>query len=1389
VRISFDFSKYVVAIIFAFALSACEMNTSIRDTYADKTAPETPASLSWLQAALTNSNSLTANWVVSVSKDLTFQKVQLYLGSDCSIAVGAPVTYSNAITASHVFSGLADGRYTYKVFSIDHKNNSSESKCSSFVDVDHTAPVVTIDSTVSKWINQGSQLAYSVSGTCFDSGSGVNTSVTVKLSQGASNFLTLTTPCTGGTFSTPMDLTRPTSGSFSDGTNLSLTATVGDRAGNTGTSAARAVSLDTFGPVIQITNAPTWINNANKSTYTVSGNCLESGSGFAGNVTVKIVGLGVTVTGSGACNSATYSATIDASSISDGGGISVLAYASDVAGNGGMSGTITRVKDTLAPVLTIVSPVNQAFLKGNTSVPVNFTLTEINANNTQTMSFAYNNGTSTTNSTVAVTNGPLDNASFSKTITTPNSSNTSISVTIGYTDLAGNPATAVTANYNTDLGAPTVTLLSLNGGVVNTDNNNVSVSLSATNQYSPVTQFCLKYNNATAPSASDSCWVNVNSPSPGITPSTSISFNNYFYQVGFVKDTYIVYAWAKNEAGLISTLSSSGVGTTNTDKFTVDYDPGSPPIISKLEVTNTDAPPSPVTKNELQATSGSYIYVKWNAFDIDGFAANPISVYYTTDGSTYTPFSGASALPNAQGANCSIDGTFSGCARLAAPTSSYFRVRVVATDTRGTTVFYNSEPLNNSNLRILAGNTESGLNGSAKTAVFKAIGQAAANSYVYQNRLAVSSDGKYFYLDPTYGLGWINPANGILSVFIPTTNTSSTDNVDGSSVVSNATLKYPLGIAMDYQDNLLIYDFDRIRKVNISTMKITTMIGGGSTELSSMTTTVNALNAVKLTSSFVFQNITMTMIPMPNGDLLFSSPNANQSNFIDWKYIASTKQVEPMLYTDPDNAGMGDVSTYSWNTGGGSTIRKVGFAVEFNPSTSVVTALIKGFHKTFTGDSYPLYARIDYANGSSASGYPSMGLNNLGALNARGITTGLDGKIYIASRVRTTLHQYDVTSNNPQTILGTASVPSAPCAEYTLATSCAVDIESYFVSSTGRVYFMDQGTLRTINDAKQVITLFGQFPSYNGSGVVPVANARFGMIMDLKLDRSVASNNNRVVILDSYSGNYREIVRNGNASQLTKAEYQWHGPNKFELDPTAGDIFSPNSGGYIRRYSKSSNAWTNVVGGGTYPYATTGDGKNGSDILFSWYNVSLVGYVNNQLFYNKYQWSGTDSINCMVKKYDTSNNYLQSHFLGNSTCDNAWQVGASTSSTGTSISTNVSRVEYYQAGSKYLILRNGNSIYTIDGSNNLQLFATLNHSTNAFTHVVDSSNVLQIYYCSGGYQIFKYTPSTNTTTELPLGPPGMVCLQHSSLNYISSSNSIVFGFAENGLYGVAEYSL
>jgi len=1411
VRIHLSFAKSFLVLISSFVLSACGLKPYISNSLLDKIGPTAVKKLQWVDSNLNAftanyvaESSLIASWTPSDSPELARQEVQLYIGSQCNVKSGSPKVISSITQKSQTFTGLVDGTYSFKVLSFDPKGNLTASVCSNAMSIDLTAPVLTVSTGGVAWINNTNKTAFAVSGTCTDSGSGINADVTVNLSRGANNFLNVTTPCTGGTFSTNLNLTNPTSGTFSDGTNLSITATVADQVNN-GTSATQAVSLDTVAPVIQITNAPTWINIANQSTYTVTGKCTESGSGISGDVSVAFVVNGdLLVSGSGACNAATsmFSATIDVSSLVDGiAHVTVQASASDVAGNTGSSAVLNLSKDTIAPVLTIVSPADQSFVKGNTIVPVSFTLTEINANNAQSISFAYNNGTSPTNSTVAVTNGPLTNASFSKSITTPNSSNTSISVTINYSDLAGNPASALTVNYKTDLGSPTVTSLSLNGvnsGVVNTDNNNVKVSLSATNQYSPVTQFCLKYNNTTTPIASDSCWVNVNAPLPNITPSTAITFSNYNYTVGFVKAIYTVYAWVKNEAGIISTLSSSGTGTTNIDKFAVSYDPGTPPEISKLEVTNTNTPASPITMNQLQAPKGTDIFVKWNASDLEGLATNPISIYYTLDNSTYIPFPGS--FPNAPGAGCAIDGTFTGCARLTSPSDSFFRVRVVAKDTRDTTVNYNSEPLNSLKLRILAGNTETGVGGSAKTAIFKGLGQSSSHTYAFQNRLAVSSDGKYFYIDPVNGLVWINPANGILNVLVSTNGTSSTDNADGSSDVSSATLKSPLGIAMDYENHLLIYDFDRIRRVDLSTMKISTIIGGGTTDLSSSSAVVDNPLSVKLKMVDTLRSITMTMIPMPNGDLLFTSQDSNLSSLKDWKYVKTSKKLEPMLYTSANSEGMGNYPTYSWNTVGDNTVYKTGFAVEYDLSNSAVTAFIKGFYRRQTGDAFTHYTRINFNNGNALSGYPSTGPYDLGVLQAEGVTTGMDGKIYAVGRFRTLLRRYDVLNNNlQQKILGTGLAPSGACPENTPATSCAVDIESYFVSSLGRVYFMDQGFIRTINDAGEVITLFGQYPSYNGSGVVSVANARFGRIMDLKLDRSTgpnASNNNRVVILDSYSGTYREIVRNGNATPLTSADYQWHGPNKFELHPTTGDIFSPYGGAYIRRYSKSSNAWTNVVGGGESPYETTGDGQTGTNIKFIYYNVSLVGYIDNQLYYNKYYWSGTEAFNCMVKKYDTLSNYTQSHYLGNSTCYDEWAVGASTSSTGTSIANNVSRIEKFQG--QNLILRGGetevvengekvkkgSTMFTIDASGKLQKFALLNYPTYSFTTAGDS-----IYYCAGGYQIFKYTPSTNTTTELPLGPQGMVCSSQATLNYVSATNSIIFSFVENDMYGVAEYFL
>src|SRR5690606_2482164 len=103
---------------------------------------------------------------------------------------------------------------------------------------------------------------------------------------------------------------------------------------------------------------------------------------------------------------------------------------------------------------------------------------------------------------------------------------------------------------------------------------------------------------------------------------------------------------------------------------------------------------------------------------------------------------------------------FTGCAVLKAPTSNYFRVRVIAKDSVETTVFVNPAPFNDSKLTILAGNTEHGLNGSATTAIFYAYGSTKTNSYTYKYTIVMSDDGKFFYLDRLRGLLWVDPQTG-----------------------------------------------------------------------------------------------------------------------------------------------------------------------------------------------------------------------------------------------------------------------------------------------------------------------------------------------------------------------------------------------------------------------------------------------------------------------------------------------------------------------------------------------------------------------------------------------------------------------------------------------------
>src|SRR5690606_35150004 len=95
------------------------------------------------------------------------------------------------------------------------------------------------------------------------------------------------------------------------------------------------------------------------------------------------------------------------------------------------------------------------------------------------------------------------------------------------------------------------------------------------------------------------------------------------------------------------------------------------------------------------------------------------------------------------------------------------------------------------------------------------------------------------------------------------------------------------------------------------------------------------------------------------------------------------------------------------------------------------------------------------------------------------------------------------------------------CADGTDALSCMVDLQNFYVTSTGKMYFTDRGTIRTIDENNKIKTLFGQRLTYGDN--VNALNARFSDIHKVfRLD-------NGKIIANDVGGSYlKEFTIEGN---------------------------------------------------------------------------------------------------------------------------------------------------------------------------------------------------------------------------------------------------------------------
>lgn len=1029
----------------------------------------------------------------------------------------------------------------------------------------------------------------------------------------------------------------------------------------------------------------------------------------------------------------------------------------DNAGNWGQYDTVFLRVDSSPPIITL--GYTDAY-KANTVSEFSWNLTEYNANGNFNLRY-FDGSNWNVLPTVPSGLGPHTNKAYSISFD-PGAPTTNAIFEVSFTDLLGQNTT-VQKNLIIDGSPPVPTSFSLNNAAASTNLNNVLVNASASDSDSKITYICMKYNDSTAPlDLSDSCWNNVPEASRGMNLSLSDAEGVYF-TIGFVALVYDVYVWYSDAAGNISTNNA----TLGVDKASIEFIPGTPPEISNIVVANSDAPSNPMQIADLQFAQNQNMYVKWKASDAEGLSANPISVYYTTDDTNYILLQ--DSISNNINGGCTISPSQTGCTILAAPSSSYFKLRIIVKDLVDAETFTTSSSMNESKFRNLAGNTEKGINGNASSVVFKTVSNYNdKESY----SLAVSDRGDIFVRDKDLGgnLIWVNPENGKATVLMPQTGVATGDGGD----IANATFNFVRAINMDHNNRLLVVDYDRVRRIDLNTKPwtIETIIGGGSSYDPGSDV---AWNEIKING---FDWVFGMLIPKPNGDIYFKS-NYSENDRKFRHYVAAEKRVK---LVEIDGQGFYTDETASWS---GRAV--VNLAIAYDPLSSALEHMQVIVRQKIVGDTENRVVRIDYANGSPTQKYYSIAPYDIVPQNRyTKARTGLDGKIYVDDRLRRSIKIYNHITNSYTHILGTSIYNQQPCEDGVEAKSCDVLLEGFFINAKGKIYFNDHGMIRTINDDGNIVTLAGAYAS-SGNGDL-ATSSRIGNAYQVEFGK-LNANYDTFVINDPLSGTYREFTIGGNMNYVSDGVST--SSYSFSTDPDTGDIFDDFKTG-VGRFVRATNSWERVLGnGGTWYFDPSADGLTGSELKYDWYSEQVLMFHNGQLFVHKSRWSGSSS-DAMIKKYDATDSYRQSHFAGVA----GYNLGSLGTAGGLLADSKVPSYGglvnmQYDAEFGYIIKQSYNDrMIHVDGSGIIQDFTTLPSLGSGFVFVNKSATDKKVYYCNNLGQLREWDIVNSVYRDLSWDSPTMKCsYAQRKILYHPVNNSLIFLYHQNGLYGVGEYKL
>lgn len=1156
-------------------------------------------------------------------------------------------------------------------------------------------------------------------------------------------------------------------------------------------------------PVVTIT-APAnlaAVSTANQAAITVSGACSIIGR----TVTIKV---GATTLGTTTCGAGkTYSTSVDMTAIAD--DVQTITVSmSNAIGTVGTA-TVNIDKDVTGPAITIS---NSAGYAGGSSSTINFSVNELHATvSNYTLEISQDNGSTwSALGTVTGTAGHLTSQAFAYTWNPVSSWDiTTVKVRISGTDSYGNATTQTSSAFVVDSTVPTLGAgsFSINSGAGSTTSTVVQLALNATDNISNITHFCFKHTSTTQPTISDSCWTSVTATPPNLTPATTLTLTNFSFILPPSFGTYNIYAWVHDVAGNISVLSNSGAGTTGLDKASIIYSPPVPPTVIDVAATSTDSPSTPFSASDLTVASGASVYIKWNATDDKALPATPVALYYTSDDVTYTLI--ASGITNSANAGCTISGSQTGCYKWTngSPLSSYYRIRVTVVDSDSSVTASSSGVLNSATtFNWLAGNTDPGTGGSASAATFANTFLGA--SYMDPRSFVMTSTGVLYFLDDRRGLLRVDPSTGIQELLIKDTGVSAGDGlaITNSSVTLNAANE----IIVDFQDNLYIYEYRKIRKIDMSVSPpvISTIVGGGASTADNVAGTSLSIDTLSKTGDY-----TAYFFATPDGKIYFRS---------DYNLAPAGTTSTRLRYWDPSN-GYVHIKYYMSGTRNISgtdrdvtTCSAAGTAYGFDTSSSAMTWGISMVVDRGSGDaSCPGTSSgwMSEINGSTGVIQAAITTSIPGGNSAASqFFTGMDGLIYGGTRGGAKFFRYEQATKTWTTLLGNGA--KGVCADGTAATSCPLDLTDVFVSKNSTIYFIDRGRIRMVDPISgKVYTLYGQSLS-SGDGGNPLS-ARLNSVTHMRPWSNGGIDT--FVVYDQPELRFREFTAGGTISTIagngafgtpdttSAANTQPINANStntwptFAIHPTTGAIYFSRASklGYLNR---GTGKWVDLAGGGTYAYydATT-DGHIGTDISFT--AGSPAPYLpwavdinaGGQVMAGSYAYSTPSSLNGALKLYDGSNG-TQYTFLGGAGAMASTQIFCTGGTAATSCNVpNLSIVlsAYDSFTDKFFVSTTFNvspgliKLVTVGG--NVTDYRTLPRQINSLAYRRDAGLTYEwFYYCGVNGKLYKYNNLTATETALNLPSTSMTCSGR-GLTYSATRGSLIYGFTQNGLGGVAEY--